>query len=741
MVGQLSADASARDIAAAAAVDERSVQRRAEVEKWIFSEEPVLGGCRRLYPVGLLPADIRARVFAHLANRDAAAGLAAGARAELTEDIASLESTAGRSDGLSAFATLTDKRRLAAESRATIVDLFHAYLKICTMPRYRALALFERQYNESVLDVPPEVRAVRPRVSSRSIENWEAQLLRGGLARLAGRQGKHRKGTGTIDANAELRDFILGMLVKFPHLGAKQIMRGVEARFVAGKRPNMRTLQRWLERWKKDNAQLFTAVKNPDEWRSKFQAAGGNASAHIVRLNQRWESDGTKGDLRLSDGKRHTITSIIDVYSRRIKLHVSRTSSAAAVASALRRAILDWGVPEQLGTDNGSDFVSKHIKHVVAGLRIEHDIAPPYTPEHKPFVERAFGTFCRDMVEMLPGYVGHNVADREAIRARQSFSDRMMKVGGEPVELRVSPEELQEFCDRWTDVVYGRDPHAGLGKMSPFDKAASWTGPLHRINNERALDVLLLPAPGGDGIRTIGKKGIKVDGAWFETPELGGLEGSDVRVLYDDADIGQIYVFSLDGPFIAKAICPERSIGVSRAELVTQRQAHQRRAISEQKAMLRAAAKDANTDTIVADILRQRGDEADRVVAFPTPSIAYTTPDLDEAALAAFHKIPEPEPESAAVLAMEARIAADLDPLTTRIQGIVDEENSRGNVVKLVATDLDRFRHAFALTARINAGERVPDEEWQWMKGYVKSPEYLARQKLFLDFGWAALEK
>ena len=57
--------------------------------------------------------------------------------------------------------------------------------------------------------------------------------------------------------------------------------------------------------------------------------------------------------------------------SRRLKLYVSRSSSSSAVATLTRSALLDWGVPEMVVTDNGSDYVSNHIKNVFMALNIE----------------------------------------------------------------------------------------------------------------------------------------------------------------------------------------------------------------------------------------------------------------------------------------------------------------------------------------------------------------------------------
>ncbi len=135
-------------------------------------------------------------------------------------------------------------------------------------------------------------------------------------------------------------------------------------------------------------------------------------------------------------------------------------------------------------------------------LEIDHDVAPPFTPECKPFIERGFGTFSHDLLELCAGYIGHSVAERKDIEARRSFAQRLMKQG-ETIEMRMSPEELQQFCDEWTENIYGIAPHSGLNGRSPFEMAAGWTGTVRSIDDERALDVLLSEAPGDGGFRTI----------------------------------------------------------------------------------------------------------------------------------------------------------------------------------------------------------------------------------------------
>lgn len=51
--------------------------------------------------------------------------------------------------------------------------------------------------------------------------------------------------------------------------------------------------------------------------------------------------------------------------------------SSAAISALLRRAILDWGVPEAIKTDNGSDYVSNHIVRVSCGCVCRPGVQSP----------------------------------------------------------------------------------------------------------------------------------------------------------------------------------------------------------------------------------------------------------------------------------------------------------------------------------------------------------------------------
>ncbi len=283
--------------------------------------------------------------------------------------------------------------------------------------------------------------------SPETLRNWGRLFAREGLGGLAPKWGAHRKGSGLIDQDAAMRATVEDMLLAHPGGSLRTVLRLLKARFPEERIPSRRTLEIWAAKWREAHPDLAAFAKSPDDYKSRVKLVAGNASEGVLRLNQRWEADSTPNDVLLSDGKRATLVGVIDVWSRRVKIVVSRSSSAAAVAACIRKAILAWGAPETLVTDNGSDYASDHIGRVCEALQIEQKLCVVYSPEQKPHIERFHGTFTRGLATLLEGFIGHNVAQRKAIEARKSFADRLGDKDAEPPELRMTAAELQTFCD------------------------------------------------------------------------------------------------------------------------------------------------------------------------------------------------------------------------------------------------------------------------------------------------------
>ncbi|MBD2570022.1 Mu transposase C-terminal domain-containing protein [Anabaena lutea] len=559
--------------------------------------------------------------------------------------------------------------------------------------------VFADSYNTGKIQVSEQTRRQIPSVSFPTLQRWYKALQEGSVQSLGGKYG-NRAGQTKIDTNPKIRDFVLAMLTRFPHATGGHILSALQARFEDEILPSQRTISRWIEGWKNENKELFTAISNPDDWKNKFMTAFGSYSEDVVRLNQRWEMDSTSADIMLEDGRYHLI-SCIDVFSRRMKLLVVPTSKATAIAVLVRKCLLDWGVPEEVKTDNGKDYTANYLERVFRDLGIRQKLCIPFHPWQKPHVERGFRSFLHDLLELLDGYIGHNVAERQALRARISFADRLT-TKTEEISMKMTASEFQAFCDTWTNQIYANKPHEGLDGKTPFQVFTAWRSNTKSIDNERILDVLLAEAPGANGLRTVQKRGIQLEGTFFIAPELEAWIGQTVQVRFDPLDLGKIYVFDGDFKLICIAEDPVRT-GMNRQEVAVRAKHLQQKRIHEGKRALKQIAKKVNVAEAVEDIL-QEAEANNNVVAFPAPKEIHTSRGLESAAeVVAALKPKEYAP-------MTAEELAEADAALSRI------EQPEVEIVR----DEDHFCR---LWKQVNAGAFIANRDWQWMKHYATTPE------------------
>lgn len=472
------------------------------------------------------------------------------------------------------------------------------------------------------------VAAWRRRVRGLPEEVWVAALVDGV------RTGR----PSAIDGNLDWREEAEALAFeRAMHLTATEVEETLIARH--GAAPHIRSIQRWLSRWRADHAAELSAVANPDRHRSHRQPAFGEAGAVASGLNALWELDSTMADVICADGRRRALVAAIDVWSRRSRFLIAPTSRATAIAALLRLCILEWGVPAAVRTDEGADYTSRHVLAVFDNLGIEHLKCRPYRPEEKPFVERLIGTVSRGLFARLPGFAGHSPADAAALRSRKSFAGRRGEAPPVTLGASLDADELQARLDTWADAHYGRKPHSGLDGETPFARANSWTGPVHRIQDARALDALLAVPAGGDGRRVVRKTGIMVDGGEYIAAELGPLVKQRVQVLQDPADLGRIHVYretadGKRGAFVCVAEDPART-GIDRAAVAAQAKALARRADNEARSRAADLKRRRKPETAIDDVLAHSAAEAERVVALPRRSEDHETPALAEAARAA----------------------------------------------------------------------------------------------------------
>jgi putative transposase len=638
--------------------------------------------------------------------------------------------------------TATDAR--TRDARLAVLALAQSFRATTGMVQKDADIAFAAAYSAGSIVADAAVRAMVPSVSRSTLCCWRAAVRSGDGSKLASRQGR-TKGTSplmTVNDGA-VATYIGALLIKNPFYTATHIRDAIEAKFgpaletedgVVLPLPSARTFCRFVSTFRAEHKVALTKIQDPDAFKSRHRIAGLSRHTHVERVNQTWQIDASPADVLCLDG-RNSIYVLIDVFSRRIITYVSRTPRAQAVKLLLRKAILAWGVPDLIETDNGSDFTAKAVQVFLSSTGIEVHRCDAYSPEQKGIVERCIGTMHRYCGTMMPGFIGHSVADRKQIEARRAFAQRLGCDDAKAFCVELTAMEMADYLDRWAADHYANKEHTGLGKgITPFAKAASHTGRLRRVESERALDVLLMDIADGGGVRTVGKQGIRIDGGFFIAPTI--MVGEKVLVRLDPGDLGKAYCFSPDGAaFLGEAINPEL-LGIDRASAVAMARAKQNAMIDDSMKAAKAEARKIKPRDVIDSILRMAATKAGKLVEFPKAHDAHDTPQLTAASqIGRRGRMPEAKltgEQEAKHAAMVAEFEADASP------------SIPSNIVKLpkpapradaVDEKKARYRRYLDLASADASGEPVAEDERHFLATYPTTSEFRALTDSIQHFG------
>jgi putative transposase len=330
---------------------ERGVQLLAQRKCWSGRAREGRGGGLE-FALDRLPAEARAAYVArHVAAIDVPIAVARDAARE--PDAAALNGTA------------TESR----DARLAILGLADRVATEGMIGRKRADRHFCDLYNGGQLTIADWIKAQVKAVTPRTLARWRALQRKGHASRLGVDRAASRKGSGVLDrANGgEVRIYILALLAKQPQLTAHHLRALVADRHPDGVTigeatvplPPIRTFQHALKGWRVEFRNDLLSIRDPDQFKSKVRFA-----ARVVRpaerLNSLWQIDASPADVLTTEG-RFSLYVCEDIFSRRLVGLVTKTARSAAVGLTLRKAIIAWGVPESVKTDNGSDLF--HMKH------------------------------------------------------------------------------------------------------------------------------------------------------------------------------------------------------------------------------------------------------------------------------------------------------------------------------------------------------------------------------------------
>ncbi|TIW27771.1 MAG: integrase [Mesorhizobium sp.] len=661
-------------------------------------------------------------------------------------------------------ASLSARAQQERDARLAVVAAFEKFSRGLQLGYATRVQVFTDKFNAGSLVTETWVREIVPSLSKRSLARWQSQKRDGKANRLGHDPAQARKGTGVLETANEgkVRAFMLAAIAAQPHLSAaavrtqcryefgdtlKVVSKGVEATIAM---PPVRTFQHALKGLKSSHKIELIKLTNPDQYRSHLAPAGVGMLRHVSEPNQLWQIDASPVDALCVDG-RYSVYACIDIATRRTIWLLSKTPRASAVALLIRKAILEWGVPDKIKTDNGSDFVARDIQRLFASLGIEFELSDPYQPQQKGHVERVIGTMQHDLGPLLPGFVGHSVADRKAIENRKAFSQRLGETEAETFGVSLTGPELQKHIDDWTTKIYQHRPHAGLKDRTPFAVALASTKAVRTVD-ERALDLLLMPVAGSDGQRIVTKFGVRIDHHHYQTPTI--MPGTAVFVRMDPNDAGRAYAFAQDGAeFLGEAICPELS-GLHPATLVRAAKEIRAELIDERTRDLKANMKKlAKGPSLIERALEVASRDIPNVIPLSRREEVHSTAHIEAAIAAKAERLNPSKPLDPAAAAAHRRLIEEMRAeeeaeLTASTEAILEQrmaevaaERTAGlpeNVVKLPETPRERYRRALAYRARMQAGD-LSAADAMWLGGYVTSAEFKAQSAMHEDFGDAYL--
>lgn len=633
--------------------------------------------------------------------------------------------------GKGVVTALTARANRRMDAKLAILEALERFIASSKLGQTIGEEAFVRIYNSDprLLGAPDEVLMARKEISLATLRRWRKEKQDLGIAVLAGRYAP-RRGADIWSGCEPLRTLVIGLITSLPHAGGKMARDLALARLgerveVADARtgekkgqplPSERSFQRFIQQFKSDNKVLFARATHPDRYKNAYRMAAGRMYDDIVRRNQLWEMDASPVDCLCVDG-RFSMYVMVDIHSRWPKARLTRTPKSAAALLLLRDCMLDWGVPEELVTDNGSDFTSKYFMDVMRRLGVKQRLCDPGQPQQKAAVERAIGTIQHTFMEMQPGYIGHSVSDRKQIEARRSFLARLGQSEDKMFCVDLTRDELQARLDGWIGQKWVFEPHEGLSGKTPFEVRTAWRGPVARIEGEGVLEHLLAPPADGKGTRIVTAKGIRIQNIDYHHGALGLLVGQEVHVRLDPDDLGRIHVYRGEPwEFVCLAINPERA-GVSRAEVAAKVRERQKQLLDEAMVEVKSAQKVINVRTmseeIVADAARRNG----RLVAFPAPSTTHATPDIAAAIEAVNAKSGKAVPEVPLTASQQAKLLDIREHLAKTPEPVRDEAAIR-------------YANACALEARLAAGETLEESEMRRLRHYQESSEYKAKKRL-----------
>jgi len=159
----------------------------------------------------------------------------------------------------------------------------------------------------------------------------------------------------------------------------------------------------------------------------------------------------------LTDGRKFRVLNIIDDYNREsLKIEVDTSLPALRVQRALEEVIRSKGLPANIRSDNGPEFISHLMAAWCEERKVSWHYIQPGKPTQNAFIERQNGSMRRELLN--------------------AWQFRSLK-------------EVRALCAEWQQDYNCQRPHKAIGYLSPVDYAREHQ-PDSEPNDEKRTEAL-----------------------------------------------------------------------------------------------------------------------------------------------------------------------------------------------------------------------------------------------------------
>ncbi|MFE5816953.1 IS481 family transposase [Streptomyces sp. NPDC056479] len=258
------------------------------------------------------------------------------------------------------------------------------------------MSVVEQRYHavmEVAAGVPVTQVAARYGVSRQSVHAWVRKYEQSGLPGLADRS--HRPASCPHRIAAEVEAVVCELRRRHPGWGPRRLVHELERRGIAPV-PSRATVYRVLVR----NALVEPGVRK--RRRSDYRRWERSAAMEL------WQMDIVGGILLAGGGECKMVTGIDDHSRFMVIAKVVERATARAVCRAFGEALMRFGVPEEVLTDNGKQFTARFgsgrpgetmFDRICRENGITHRLTKPQSPTTTGKIERFHQTLRRELLD------------------------------------------------------------------------------------------------------------------------------------------------------------------------------------------------------------------------------------------------------------------------------------------------------------------------------------------------------